>query len=66
MNVPRVRQLFLASGYRTDFLATKCGVSDRYMRDIIAGRITPSLAVVKLLAIAFNVPEAEILISEAS
>lgn len=66
MNIPRLKQLFIASGYRTDFLADKCGISDRYMRDILAGRSTPSLAVVKLLAIALGVSDSELLLERAS
>lgn len=60
-NLERARELKKGQGRETKWLADRCGVEHKTMQAYFRGIVRPSVAVTKLMAIAFEVPESELL-----
>lgn len=66
LNVERVRQLIKSEGRTQIWVAEKCGIEAAYLSQILAGRRSPSLPVIKMLASVLNTDEGDLFLNQAS
>jgi transcriptional regulator with XRE-family HTH domain len=62
----RVRELIEEEGRTQKWVAKQCGITDKYLSQILTGTRSPSLPVIKLLAAVLKTEESALVIPKAS